>query len=68
MAIQILVENEEVFAKLNYIRDFLVDEDLGYWDEERELYLNEAKSKQVQEHYTLTLEEINELMRALKLL
>jgi hypothetical protein len=63
MSIPILVENEEVFAKLNYLRDFVVlDGDVSSWDAECSLYVEEASNKQVQDGYVLTLEEINSIL------
>jgi hypothetical protein len=63
MSIPILVENEEVFAKLNYLRDFvMLDGDVSKWDVESSLYVEEASNKQVQDGYVLTLEEINSIL------
>jgi hypothetical protein len=67
MALQILVEDIEVFARINFIRDQI---HLGEstreetWKEMKELYLQEAES--CVEHYVLTLDEIKEIQKALK--
>jgi hypothetical protein len=61
MTIHILVEDREVFAKLNYLRDLTVDDEVSPWNEEADLYLLEANSDQVLEHYVLTNEEIDKL-------
>jgi hypothetical protein len=63
MSIRILVENEEVFAKLNYLRDLVIgDDSVSSWDVDSTLYMEEANSKQVQRGYVLTLDEINAIL------
>lgn len=58
MPIPVLVENVEVFARLNYLRDLVMDTDMDPWSECKDSYLEEAASSQVQEGYVLTLDEI----------
>jgi hypothetical protein len=62
MTIRALVENEEAFAKLNYLRDMAFDPDLSSWSEEKDVYLKEASCKQAQRGYVLTLEEMNAIL------
>lgn len=66
MTIHILVEDREVFAKLNYLRDLTVDDEIGPWNEEADLYLLEANSDQVLEHYVLTNEEMDNILERAK--
>jgi hypothetical protein len=64
MTLRILVENYEVFAKLNYLRDLMMDTELGSWEEEKDLYLEEAASTQVQRGYVLTNQELDLILNS----
>lgn len=67
MTLQILVEDIEVFARINFIRDQI---HLGEstkeqtWAEMKELYIQEAEA--CRESYVLTLDEIKGIQKALK--
>jgi len=58
MTLQILVENTEAFAKLNYLRDLALDNEIGSWEQEKQLYLAEAINFEAQS-YVLTNEELD---------
>ncbi|AEC53138.1 hypothetical protein SCRM01_192 [Synechococcus phage S-CRM01] len=60
--ISILVENREVFAKLNYLRDMAYWNDTGPWDEEKELYMQEANCEEVLNGYVLTVADIDSIL------
>ena len=66
MTLPILVENSEAFAKLNYLRDLMVDPEIGSWEEEKDLYLEEAVCTQVQQGYVLTNQELDLILTNLK--
>jgi hypothetical protein len=66
MTLPILVENSEAFAKLNYLRELMVDPEIGSWEEEKDLYLEEAVCTQVQQGYVLTNQELDLILTNLK--
>ena len=66
MTLPILVENPEAFAKLNYLRDLVMDTEVGTWEEEKDLYLEEAASTKTQQGYVLTNEELDLILNQFK--
>lgn len=61
--IQINIDNEEVFAMINYARDVAMGcEPLGTWNEMRSFYMSEAECKECQENYVLTQEEVERVL------
>jgi hypothetical protein len=54
---QINVDNEEVFAMINYARDVAMGCDPGPWDDIKAVYMEEAIDEECQDSYVLTLEE-----------
>jgi hypothetical protein len=61
MTLQILVENTEAFAKLNYLRDSAIDDEIGSWEQEKQVYLAEAACTEAK-NYVLTNEELDLMM------